>query len=356
MLHLLFCAGNMISLSAVATCVGELEAYPAASQRAVPAKLIALVDAGLDRLPLPGMGATYRRWQCLASVAGHDLSLAKLYESHTDALAILAELAAPIAGDKQTWGVWCAELPHAQVQMHGEHASTGLSHLAPVRLNGTKAWCSGAADLQHALLSVRSAAGESYLAAVDLTAAGISIDTSNWQAIGMAESASLDVTFKDVPAIVVGTAGAYLARPGFWQGGAGVAACWYGAAAAIGHDVRGPLARSNDPHFLSHLGAIDVALRGAGATLRHLAALIDHQPKATVVASVLQARLQVEQAATAVMTHAGRALGAAPLCRNRNFARRMADLPVFIRQSHAERDLAFLGTQILDGASTPWTL
>lgn len=346
----------MISLSSLAKYLGELDADPSAPHRSAADKLIVLVEAGLDRLPLPGKGATCLRWQCLASVAGHDLSLAKLYEGHTDALAILAELSAPIAGDNTTWGVWCAEVPHARVQMHAEDERTGSAHLAPVRLNGTKAWCSGAASLQHALLSVRSTAGESYLAAVDLAAPGVSIDASNWQAIGMAESASLDVTFEDVPATLVGGAGAYLARPGFWQGGAGVAACWYGAAAAIGHSVRGPLARTHDPHFMAHLGAIDVALRGAGATLRELAALIDRAPEATVVVPVLQARLQVEQAATAVMTHAGRALGAAPLCRDKDFARRMADLPVFIRQSHAERDLAFLGTQILDGASMPWTL
>lgn len=53
-----------------------------------------LIAAGLDRLPLPGAGhgATLERWRCLAVVAGHDLSLLKLYEGHTDALAILAEL------------------------------------------------------------------------------------------------------------------------------------------------------------------------------------------------------------------------------------------------------------------------
>jgi hypothetical protein len=47
------------------------------------------------------------------------------------------------------------------------------------------------------------------------------------------------------------------------------------------------------------------------------------------------------------MSHAGRALGAAPLCRNERFARAMADLPVFLRQSHAERDLAALGERVL---------
>jgi hypothetical protein len=51
-----------------------------------------LVEAGLDVLPRPGSGQTLARWRVLAAVASHDLSLVKLFEGHTDALAILAEL------------------------------------------------------------------------------------------------------------------------------------------------------------------------------------------------------------------------------------------------------------------------
>jgi hypothetical protein len=57
----------------------------------------------------------------------------------------------------------------------------------------------------------------------------------------------------------------------------------------------------------------------------------------------MRARLVVEEAATAVMNHVTRTLGAGPLCRNARFARALTDLPVFLRQSHAERDLAALG-------------
>ncbi|MGV7246189.1 acyl-CoA dehydrogenase, partial [Caballeronia sp. M23-90] len=53
---------------------------------------------------------------------------------------------------------------------------------------------------------------------------------------------------------------------------------------------------------------------------------------------------------------AGRALGAAPLCRNRHFASLMADLPVFIRQSHAERDEAALAERIVKEEGSAWNL
>jgi hypothetical protein len=46
-------------------------------------------------------------------------------------------------------------------------------------------------------------------------------------------------------------------------------------------------------------------------------------------------------------------LGAGPYCKDRQFARLIADLPVFLRQSHAERDLAALGRQVINGT---WSL
>jgi hypothetical protein len=107
------------------------------------------------------------------------------------------------------------------------------------------------------------------------------------------------------------------------------------------------------------MGAVEVALAGAAAVLRATALQIDAHPGDDMQSAAMRARLAVEAAATIVMEHAGRALGAAPLCRNERFARAMADLPVFLRQSHAERDLAALGERSLaqrgdDG--DPWGL
>ncbi len=58
--------------------------------------LEALQAEGLDRLPLPGSGQTLERFRRLAEVAAHDVRLCKLFEGHTDALAIMAELDSPL--------------------------------------------------------------------------------------------------------------------------------------------------------------------------------------------------------------------------------------------------------------------
>lgn len=310
-----------------------------------------LVGAGIDLLPLPGAGQTLHRWRVLAVVAAHDLSLVKLFEGHTDALAILSELGgAPAVPAGARWGTWCAEPPDARVVFEGTR---------DIRLNGTKAWCSGAASVTHAIVSGWNGEGKPCLAAVAMDQPGVRVTGEGWQAVGMAASASVDVRFDNARAVQIGGPGDYVRRPGFWQGGAGIAACWFGGALGIANRVRASTGPKADAHRQAHLGAIEVALAGAAALLRESAAWIDRHPQDNAQRVAMRARLAVEQAATDVMHHAGRAVGAGPLCREPRFARAMADLPVFLRQSHAERDLAALGQLAIDNTpeeTSPWTL
>jgi hypothetical protein len=52
----------------------------------------------------------------------------------------------------------------------------------------------------------------------------------------------------------------------------------------------------------------------------------------------------------------GHALGASPYCKDAHFAQLAADLPVFLRQSHAERDLAALGDLARHALPQEWNL
>jgi alkylation response protein AidB-like acyl-CoA dehydrogenase len=316
--------------------------------RPEPPGLADLVAAGLDRLPLPGTGRTLERWQALAAVAACDLSLVKRFEGHTDALAILAELGGAAAPEGSRWGTWCAEPPTARLALR-QHGGRWL-------LEGTKAWCSGAADVTHAVVSCWDEGGAQRLAAVAMAQPGVRITDQGWHAVGMSATGSVDVQFDGAQALPVGEPGDYVARPGFWHGGAGIAACWYGGAWGIAEMTRALCDPRPDAHRLAHLGAIDVALAGAAAVLRETAAWIDEQPSSLAHPCALRARLVTEAAASAVLEHAGRALGAGPLCRDPRFARAVADLPVFLRQSHAERDLAALGEALLPPQEAPWAL
>jgi hypothetical protein len=55
-------------------------------------------------------------------------------------------------------------------------------------------------------------------------------------------------------------------------------------------------------------------------------------------------RAIVETAVNETLGRTDRALGPGPLCLDEKHAKAVADLTVYVRQSHAERDLAVLGS------------
>jgi hypothetical protein len=314
--------------------------------------LCELVDNGLDALPPPGEGDTLRRWRTLAAVAARDLSLAKLYEAHTDALAILAE-----AGERElphlaVWAVWCSEAPDAGLKARPVPAENRLL------LDGEKAWCSGAGAVTHALIGYRDDHGRACLATLDLDQEGVELVEDQWKAVGMAATRTARLRLRKASARPIGGPGFYLERPGFWQGGAGIAACWHGAAAALADQMRRRLAarEQRDSHAMARLGGTECALHAAACCLREAADWIDRYPAADAMRIALRARLAAERAALQAIADIGAALGPYPYCAQRRSARLLADLPVWLRQSHAERDLAALAALGIETEETPWRL
>jgi alkylation response protein AidB-like acyl-CoA dehydrogenase len=300
------------------------------------ADLVAAVRTHLDRpLPLPGDGATGQRWRALTAAAREDVVVGRLVEAHADADAILAELADRRAAPGQWWGVWAAEPP--QPVLTAERGPDGW------RLHGTKAWCSGAGLCSHALVTARAGARRPLLA-VDLRRPGVSVDLSAWAADGMRRSATGMVSFDAVPAEPVGPPTGYLERPGFWHGAVGVAACWLGGAERVADTLRRAGPRLDD-HGLAHLGAVDAALTAARWSMSAAGNEIDANSPDTRAAQRRAGRVRaiVERAAAETIDRVGRALGATPLATDEGHATAVADLTVYLRQSHAERDLAALG-------------
>jgi len=332
MLHCPF----MLTIAPSPTRTSTLEERARAALRNVPA------------LPLPGHGATLERWRALAAWGGQDLALAKVLEAHHDALAILAELGASGPGGASLLAVWAAEGPESTVRI--------VNGRAGPRLVGRKPWCSGARFVDAALLTAASGDARQ-LVLVRMDRPGVHCVSGDWNAVGMEAIESGAVEFDAVPCRVIGAPGDYLARPGFWHGGAGIAACWHGAAVAIAQRMADPGRVARDPHLAAALGRCDMALGSAAALLRELAAMIDASPQHGFEREVVRVRSVVERACQQVLDLAGRSLGPAPLCRDGEHARRCADLAVFVRQSHADRDWAALGRQVAPiEASQRWPL
>jgi hypothetical protein len=208
-------------------------------------------------------------------------------------------------------------------------------------------WCSGAGICTHALVTARLDEVHRGLFAVDLGDHRVKPLPSEWRNAGMADSDTRSVEFTGVPAVAVGAAGDYLDRPGFWHGAVGVSACWLGGARAVAAPLYERGAReSADPHTLAHLGAVDAAIAAAEATLMSAACQVDADPhnrdgRAELIAR--RTRAVVETAVEEAIGRTGRALGPGPLAQDARHAARVADLTMYVRQSHAERDLAQLG-------------
>jgi alkylation response protein AidB-like acyl-CoA dehydrogenase len=310
------------------------------------AAFTAAVEAGELNLPLPGCGRTAERFAALARLAGEDLSVARLAEGHADALAVLAELGFPPPPRGSRWGVWAAQPPGPS--LIADRAGRTW------RLSGTKQYCSGARACTDALVTAKATDGDRLFA---VSTAELEPVPGTWPATGMAGSDTLDVRFSGIAAEPVGGPGSYTGRPGFAHGGIGVAACWHGGARAVGRTLLlAAAARDVGPHALAHLGAVDIALTSAGSALARAAAEIDADPADSSGAAMvrsLRVRALVEATSSEVMERVGRALGAGPLCHDAGHSRRVADLTVYLRQHHAERNLAELGATVAE-RGTAW--
>lgn len=287
--------------------------------------LYKLVDLAKN-LPYPASGQTYQRWQMFAQIAGYDLSLAKLFESHCDALSILNELGYQAEIDNQTSAVWAAEGGPVPIQVENNHC------------RGIKTWCSGAEFIQKALMSYKDKQDQAQLCIVELAHPSVQVDLSHWQAVGMRGTQTAQVHFDNTPVTVIGQPNRYLERPGFWHGAAGVAACWYGAAVRLVSFLQKSCQTHPNAFKKMYLGELAQQLSVTKQYFQYVAKLIDDEPMLSHECEIRILRAQTEQCCQSVIQIVGKALGARPYCEEAIFSQLIADLPVFIRQSHAAFD------------------
>jgi alkylation response protein AidB-like acyl-CoA dehydrogenase len=336
-----------------------------ASAGDVPALLELAQEAG-RKWPKPGEGSTGLLWELLATVAAVDVAAARVFEPHLDALAILAQAGHDPARTSGAWGVFAAEGPG--MRLAAERDGSGLV------LTGSKPWCSLAPLLDHAVVTAHTDDGGRAAFAVDLRQAGVTCEEPEWVARGLQEIPSGTVRFSSVPAEPLQGNNWYFSRPGFAWGGMGVAACWLGGAVGVARNYRDSLnagrlsGREPDQVALAALGELDRTLTSALAVLAETAEGIDRwgerpaervssqQGNAGQVSpwsNALRVRGTCAAAVERVLSVVGSNRGPGPLAFDRTYAKRMADLALYVRQHHGMRDDAQLGTLTLKGGA-PW--
>ncbi len=217
-------------------------------------------------------------------------------------------------------------------------------------LRGTKPWCSLAAHLDRALVTAWVDEEHRQLFALDLRDPAVAARSGPWHARGLDRVVSAPIDVDGARAVPVGDAGWYLRRPGFAHGGVGVAACWWGGALPL-RSALAAAARADRADQLSavHLGRADTALWAARAVLVETAAIFEAGGSATAGLRGTRTRSVVAEAVETTIAEAAHALGPLPLVADEQHARRVADLQVYVRQHHADRELARIGGDVARG-------
>ena len=296
-----------------------------------------------SELRTPGVGVTQRIWEHLSTLASVDLGIARAVEPHLDACAIFSQADLPQPGG--TWGVFAAEGGSSPVR--ASHDEGGWV------ITGEKPWCSIAAQLENALVTACTTDGPR-LFAVDLRDPGVHVLGGTWVARGLVEIPSGPVSFDHVRATPVGGPRWYLERDGFWWGGIGVAACWYGGAVGVMRTLHSAGAANPDPHRSAHLGGLDTLMHACRLALHDAADAIDSGRGVNGPLLAYRVRGLVARTCEEIITRTGHALGPAPLALNEAHAKRISDLQLYIRQHHAERDDAAQGSLLTTAQASPW--
>jgi alkylation response protein AidB-like acyl-CoA dehydrogenase len=303
------------------------------------------VRTDIEMLPLPGSGKTWCRFEVLAKWAAHDLSVGRLVEGHSDAIAILAEAAKLPATKHSTYGVWAARSPGTTTV--AKRTSGGW------RLSGSKAFCSGSSIIERALVTAETPDGYRIFD-VKVSEHVSNVHEDSWPAVGMADSLSHTLDFEG-PIIAdeyeVGGPGFFLNRPGFWFGAAGVAACWYGGAVGLVESLRKSISTDPNPHVEADLGHAIANIEAMRSLLHSTADAIDADPtdvRALAHFRALVVRQVIHDGSLDVLARVGSAGGARPLCLDPEQSRRAADLFVYLSQHHGGADAAELGRLALE--------
>lgn len=186
-------------------------------------------------------------------------------------------------------------------------------------------------------MSYKDKEGQAQLCIVDLAHPSVHVDLSHWQAVGMQGTQTAQVHFDNTPIIPIGLPNCYLERPGFGMVllvlrlvGMVPRYAWLTSYIKVA-----PLTQT---HLKNVFRELAQQLSVTKQYFQYIAKLIDDEPALSHEREIRILRAQTEQCCQSVIQLVGKALGARPYCEEPTFSQLIADLPVFIRQSHAAFD------------------
>jgi hypothetical protein len=323
--------------------------------RPIPRADITELTGQLDDLSDPATpDALLGLLRTLYATGRRDLPLGRLFEGHVDALQIIARYGTPAqaiaahqaARQGAAFGVW-----NADKQGDPLHWREG-------RLDGGKAFASGAGILTHALVSV-DVEGARQLLLVDLSQVPPQIDRTWWRVTGMQRSETHIVRWTSQGASAdmrIGTPGSYVREPWFSGGALRFAAVQAGGIAALFDHVRDHLVaqdRAADPHQASRLAALYAWAQAAADAVARAAHQWNDEDAARTLAYVAAARVAVYEAGEQALTIAQAAVGLQAMFVDHPIAATITDLAVYLRQPGPDAQTMRTGQAVAARVLTP---
>ena len=321
----------------------------------------------------PLCGDTLMLWLTTTELARADLSLARCWEGHANALVLIDALGTPeqkarwfdaVVRQGHIWVAWSGEPQTPGRAQRGRFGTTVTRVDGGWMLDGTKVFATSATGARWAILLVNTAGpgGARHsqaspdtliMLACDLSDPSVSTDPSWWDPVGMRATVSHLVRFDHtfIPEDnLIGAPGDYLRHN--WQTAfvPHYAASFLGAAEAA-HDhavdyVMGQ-GKATDPYVQQRVGAMAVNIETSLLWLRHVADLWDAQRRPEAEQAGARARHMVEHLALQTVDHCIRACGARVLLRPSPVERILRDLTFYVRHDNDDHILATIGRSVL---------
>jgi alkylation response protein AidB-like acyl-CoA dehydrogenase len=315
----------------------------------------ALRRLGVTSRPPLAVDETQRLLRTLAAVGRGDLSAARIFEGHVNALLLIRLFAseaqrkfyASRASSGDLFGIWNTDVPGEAVTLEGN------------TLRGKKNFASGVDGINHALITAQTTSGRQL---VIVSTAGLDVDRSWWQPLGMKASGSHVVNFQDVVLAerqLIGAPDDYLKEPWFSGGAIRFAAVHVGGMHAVLDIAVAHLSetqKSKNPHQQHRLGDMGVRIGAGYALLDHAAKVwsaIGQVSDNEVIASLSASRLVIERSALDVLELAERSVGAAGMIAPHPLERQLRDLRTYLRQPNPDAALASVGAAVANGIWDP---
>ena len=332
---------------------------------------LAEAELFLDALPEAfggsdlSMGAAQPLLRALLAIGGADLSAARIFEGHVNAVKLVFRYGIPeqkrlLADDVRAGavcGVWNAEVPP------GLRLDRLPAADAPAWLEGAKIYASGLGLVSRPLVTARLPEGGVQMLALSLQEPPPH-DLSGWTVRGMRATATGTVDFTGLQVThvdAVGAPGDYYRAPLFRGGAWRFAAAQTGAVLRLARLFSEALAvrrRDSDPHQKARVASVALAAQTAELWVRRAAALAeaeDADPEAAD-AYVDLARLAVERAALEVVGLVERGAGLAAFTRPDPIERVVRDLTTYLRQPFPDAAMEHAAEYVArTGGAPPWS-